>query len=122
MKKITIRPILLMTLFCTLMIGCEKEYDKNNCDCSNKQTFGVTNVEGIINFNKDIQKWYIRVHKEDTYDEVQLYLPCNLEEKYKIPDKEVLFSGIASDISLDVTTPAGTHYFCVEISFMSNLN
>ena len=104
--------------------GCQNENvnDSEECNCSNEETFEVIDAKGIINFRKDIQKWCISVHQEGTYDEVHLFFPCILEDSYKIIGKKVMFSGIASDLSLEIISSAGTRHLCIEISSINNLN
>ena len=105
------------------MAGCKKDKDEQLiCNCNGEKTTEVTNIEGVVLFNENIQKWCISVSQEGTYDNVELYVPCYMEECYKTAGKNVLFSGTCDRLSLDMAIPAGTSLFCVKISFMSNLN
>ena len=102
--------------------GCENVNNSEKCNCSNKEIFEVVDAKGIVNYDENIQKWFISVHQEGTIDEVHMFFPCNLKDSYKIPNREVMFSGIASDLSLGITAPAGTSHLCVEISSINSLN
>lgn len=94
--------------------------DNTICDCNNKvNAIEVTDSEGTVYFDGDIQKWYISTHTEGTYDEVQLFIPCNMKEEYKeAKNKKVMFSGTAFDLlpGLNNVSPAGSNYYCIEIS------
>jgi hypothetical protein len=111
----------LLTIMCILLsaigaTGCEEKENGNT-----EQTFEVTNLKGMITFREDNQKWYILVHKEGTYDEVQVFFPSNLDDTYKIPNTKVVFSGIASNLSTDFVVPAGTYFFEIKLSFISTI-
>ncbi|MDR1197753.1 MAG: hypothetical protein LBK94_01900 [Prevotellaceae bacterium] len=105
------------------MIGCGKDKENNTiCDCNSKTNpVEMVNMEGVVNFNESIQKWYIAVYDEGTYDAVKLFLPCNIENSYKEANKKVLLSGIIFDLTTKITAPAGNDYACIEISSMSSL-
>ncbi|MDR1226613.1 MAG: hypothetical protein LBK47_06910 [Prevotellaceae bacterium] len=113
--------ILNMTTMLLVLAGsflsCKE--DEKKCSCSNEQAFEVVDLKGVVNFNEKVQQWYISVHEAGTYDEARLFFPCSLEEAYKVPNKNVLFSGAASNLSLDISNPTGAHCFCIEISFIS---
>jgi hypothetical protein len=109
-----------------LLVGsfasCGKEDTDKICDCNNKtNSVEVMNLEGTINFNEDIQEWYISVHEQNTYDVVHLFLPCNMDDAYKKVNHKVLFSGTAFDLSTKINAPAGSDYACIEISSISNI-
>ncbi|MDR2361791.1 MAG: hypothetical protein LBD91_03595 [Prevotellaceae bacterium] len=116
------KKIYLITFF-LLNIGCDKDKSNNKiCDCNNKiNPIEVVNVEGVINFNEDIQEWYVSVHKENTYDMMQLFIFCNIEDSYKTVNKKVLFSGTSFDLATKINAPAGSDYTCMDISFMSDI-
>jgi hypothetical protein len=118
------KTIITTALFCiaVMLTGCKDKENVNKiCDCNNKtNSIDVIDLEGVVHFNNDIQQWYIAVHKEGTYDEVQLFLPCNLDGAYEVSNAMVLFSGIAFDISSDLNAPAGSKYLCVEILSICN--
>jgi hypothetical protein len=78
----------------------------------------MADLVGTVNFNENIQEWYIVTHKEGTYDEVQLFIPCNMKDKYKeANNKKVLFSGMVFDLLSSLNNvPAGSNYRCIEIS------
>jgi hypothetical protein len=102
--------------------ACGKEKDNNAvCDCNNKvNSIEVTDLEGTIYFNENIQKWYISTHKEGSYDETLLFIPCNMKEEYKKVNEKVRFSGITFDLSAGLDNiPAGSSYICIEISSLS---
>ena len=92
--------------------------DNTICDCNHRvNPVELTDLKGTVNFDGDIQKWYISVHTEGTYDEVQLFIPCNMKEEYKgAKNKQVLFSGTAFDLLPGLNNvPAGSTYRCIEI-------
>jgi hypothetical protein len=92
--------------------------DNTICDCNNKvNAIEITDSEGTVYFDGNIQKWYISTHTEGTYDEVQLFIPCNMKEEYKeAKNKKVLFSGTAFDLLSGLSNvPAGSTYRCIEI-------
>jgi hypothetical protein len=124
MKKITktLRLAAILLLMVGVVSSCGKEKEDKICDCNNKINFvEITNLEGTVNFNSDIKEWYISVHEENTYDEIKLFLPCNLENSYKEANKKVLFSGTIFGLSTKITAPAGSDYACIEISSISDL-
>ena len=119
------RKVCIMLLFlggCLGMVGCG-EKEKEICDCNDKtNSTEITNLSGIVYFKQDIQRWIISVHKEGTFDEVELFIPCNLEEAYREENKKVLFSGTTFDLRSNLNSaPAGSSYACVTISFINNL-
>ncbi|MDR0763147.1 MAG: hypothetical protein LBF01_01440 [Bacteroidales bacterium] len=123
MKNIILKTTAILLILAG-MVSCGKEDKKENtiCNCNDKvNSAEITDVEGIINFNSDIQEWYISVYEENTYDVVKLLLPCNIENSYKKVNKKVLFSGIIFDLSTKITAPAGSDYACIEILSISNL-
>jgi hypothetical protein len=95
----------------------------SNCKDEEKtfddQTVEVNNLEGTVYFNEDSEAWYIAVHKEGTYDEVQLFFPSHLDDAYKIPNEKVVFSGVVSNLTTNVTLPAGVQCFKIEITFIT---
>jgi hypothetical protein len=105
-----------MLLAAGVVASCEEKVTLSN----EKQTLKVTNLKGTVYFNEDIQEWYIFVHKEDTYDEAQLFFPSNLDNAYKVPNLKIIFSGTISDLKTNITVPAGTTCFSIEISFIAN--
>jgi hypothetical protein len=124
MKKTvkTLNLAAIMLLVAGAVSSCGKEEDNKICNCNNKTNFiEIKDAEGIVNFNIDIQEWYIAIYEESTYDAVKLLIPCNIENSYKEADKKVLFSGIIFDLSKKITAPAGSDYACIEISSISNL-
>jgi hypothetical protein len=117
--------LVTIALLAGSLTSCEskvKEAEKI-CDCSNKTFIAeVTNLAGTVNFNADVNEWYIAVHKENTIDEVLLFIPCNMEATYKWENKKVLFSGKTYALSEEITgVPAGYSYICVELSAIIDL-
>ena len=39
-------------------------------------------LTGIISYNTKVKRWYISVSDANSYDNVTLYFPCNLDSKY----------------------------------------
>jgi hypothetical protein len=119
----TLKFAAILLLAAGMASSCGKEKEDNPiCDCNSKTNpVEVTDMEGIVNFNESIQKWYIAVYEESTYDAVKLFLPCNIENPYKEANKKVLFSGTTFDLSTKIIAPAGSDYACIELSSISNL-
>ncbi len=102
--------------------GCEDKNSQQDYYQNDTEVVEVKNSKGTVVFDQNVQKWCIAVHKEGTYDEVQLFLPEKLEESYKVSNKEVLFSGTASNLLFDHVAPAGTYFYSIKISSISSLN
>ncbi|MDR2065286.1 MAG: hypothetical protein LBP85_06235 [Prevotellaceae bacterium] len=66
MKKIVLKTVALLLILAGMIIACGKEKEDNKiCDCTNKTNpIEVIDTEGIVNFNADIQEWYIAVMKK----------------------------------------------------------
>ena len=111
-------------MFVFLLFSTNCEMDKNNkfCDCSNKlNPVEVANMEGVVNFNEELQEWYISVHEQNTYDVVHLFLLCDIDNSYKKANTKISFSGTTFDLSTTINAPAGSDYACIQISSISNL-
>ncbi len=110
-------------LFLVMGMGsCNNDVDKSlNCDCLTGKDIEIIDLTGVIIFNEVLNTWCISVHTEGTYDEVEIYVPCNIGKAYKTKNKNVVFSGKASNLQVDAD-PAGTSYFCLEIASISALN
>lgn len=118
-KLFLIIPLLFLVMG---MGGCNDEDDKSlNCDCLTEKEIEIVDMTGVILFNEDLKSWCISVHTEGTYDEVGIYVPCNLEKSYKTKNRNIVFSGKASNLQIG-TIPAGASYFCLEISSISAIN
>jgi hypothetical protein len=120
MKKVALKTVAIL-LIMLISFACNNDEANNNmiCDCNNKvNSIELTDLEGTIYFNEDIQKWYISsIPKEGTYDEALLYIPCNMKEEYKKVNEKVRFSGTVFDLSAGLDNiPAGSGYTCIEIS------
>ncbi|MCL1937704.1 MAG: hypothetical protein FWF52_04830 [Candidatus Azobacteroides sp.] len=116
------RIFLILNILLVTFIGCNSnENNEETCNCNNeKHTFQQTNLQGIINFNNEIQKWYISVHTDGSIDNVKLFFPCNMNEEYKKRGENVVFSGKAFDFNRNITTPAGYECFCIELTTINN--
>jgi hypothetical protein len=89
------------------------------CDCNKKvNSIKMTDLEGTVHFNENIQQWYISTPKEGTYDEALLFIPCDMKEEYKAANNsKVIFSGTVFDLLSGLSNaPAGSSYYCIEIS------
>jgi hypothetical protein len=118
-KTLSFTAILLMLAG---VISCKKGTNDKICDCNNKTNpVEIVDMEGVIHFNEDIQEWYISVYEQNTYDVMQLFLPCNINDAYKKVNKKILFSGTVFDLSIKINAPAESDYACIEISSISNL-
>jgi hypothetical protein len=110
----TILPLLLLPL----LSSCRDEV--KSCNCDDKQNpFTVTRLEGTVFFYEEIQLWGISVTTEGGYDEVRVFFPCKPEKSYQVNNKKVVFSGNAYDFTDNITVPAGTEVFYIEISAIS---
>ncbi|MDR1455246.1 MAG: hypothetical protein LBJ01_06310 [Tannerella sp.] len=105
--------------------SCEDERRQReaSCDCAGKpNVFAVSGMEGTVFFDAEAERWGISVSgggdiKEYIlYDAVHVFFPCNPEAVYEFENKRVLFSGNAYDFPDQITVPAGTRLFCIEIS------
>ena len=72
--------------------------------------------------DKEIKRWYISVSDANSYDNVTLYFPCNLDSKYMKEKEKVIFSGQISKSTLKITLPAGTTSYCINLMSINKIN
>ncbi len=94
-------------------MGCEK--DSSSC-CDKEIIKDVSELTGTISYNAEVGRWYISVSNANSYDEVTLYFPCNLNSKYMKEKEKVIFSGQISKSTLKITLPAGTTSYCIRLT------
>ncbi|MDR2908211.1 MAG: hypothetical protein LBU91_09525 [Bacteroidales bacterium] len=113
----------VLLMMAGVTFACKEKEKKETCDCNNKQTvYEVNDLQGTINFNSEIQKWYISVHTSGTIDNVRMFFPCNMTNDYEKEMKTVTFSGSAFDFDGNFNAPAGYEYFCVELSSIDDIS
>ncbi len=112
-------------LLLTAGAGCEKagnkeKDDSKQCFCENRINTAV-NLVGTVLYNKNLKKWCISVSEKNIYDNIVLYIPCDLENSYKKEKEKVVFSGDVFKIVLEEALPAGTTCYCIKITSIEKL-
>ena len=116
-KKITLWIGVLLLLIGG--VGCKK--DQSSC-CDKEIIKDVSELTGIISYNTEVKRWYISVSDANSYDNVTLYFPCNLDSKYMKEKEKVIFSGQISKSTLKITLPAGTTSYCINLMSINKIN
>lgn len=116
--------VLLTVVLLSLLVSChcKKSVDKVTiCNCDNKTVTDKNVVQsvGVIKYNKELQCWTIQYSPPNTIDEKNIYIPCNLEDKNKIENQQVTFSGSIFPLTQLVIAPAGESYYCLLIHEIS---
>lgn len=118
MKRIMIVFALIALPF-LMGANCKKETTKQKeyCNCADKtKSSSVHKLSGTVTFVESVENWGIVVKEGNTYDNVQIFLPCSLQSTYKVADKKVVFSGETFEPIKNPATPAGTKYLCIKIT------
>ncbi|MDR2148733.1 MAG: hypothetical protein LBE91_20015 [Tannerella sp.] len=119
---------LILTLLFITFMGCGNNMNGDGkdvtgfCNCNDAETsFEVTDLQGTVNFNGEVQQWYISVPTEGTIDEVRIFFLCNIQDAYKEQGKRIVFSGKASDFEGSISMIGGYQYYCIELTKINNL-
>lgn len=115
---------MIFALTMVVETGCEKkETNSNPCDCTKIVDYvQYENIEGIVNYDKKIEKWLITYHEPGTYDNIRLFIPCVLGDDFKKNDTKVLLSGKSFNLNITLEVPAGSKYSCIELQGIEILN
>ena len=100
--------------------ACKKNTETKGsvCDCKDKTNpVAVTDLEGTVYYNDNIRKWCLSVRPENEFEEIHLYVPCNIDDLSEKNSQKILFSGTAFDVPVYFfeKAPAGSKYLCIEL-------
>lgn len=122
MKSLQYYVIFIFTLLLLSAQGCEKKEKVSTCSCNNGSGYTeIINVEGIIKHDNNTDSWNIFFYEPNSFDNISIYIPCNLQDDYKKNNLQVLFSGKIYETLTDIVSPAGTEYKCLEIKSIKTL-
>lgn len=113
-KKIIMMGMLLsLGLFC----ACSSDEEDVRADNTAKSlNLTISDVSGIMLYNKELQKWYISYYIPNSIDSFNDYYPIELRDEYKVEGLYVIISGKLYEWDIPVYRLGGQKIYYIELT------